>query len=853
LIGHRLHHRLATSLLIAVSVVLIAGYPSLAAAKNGASDVGVRNGHLTFGTVPIGRTKRVPDSIVNHGSSSVTISSIQGLGSEFKLTGITLPLVLAPQQRVEFEVEFLPTAVGSPLVKISFDESNGQPYTSLLASGTAVTIGQLAPNPSPIAFENTTIGSNQTSTVTLTNTGGSDLTITAATMSGAGFAMSNLALPITIHAGKSIPATIKFVPTETGDFTGSVAFETRSAERQERVPLPFHGVGVPRAVAKGSLAATPASLAFGSVQVGSSSSQSATVTNTGQAPVILSQAAASASLTLSGLALPVTLASGQSASFKVVFSPTSSGAAGGSVTLASNASNSSLSIPVTGTALAPTSALAATPASLAFGSVQVGSNSSQSATVTNTGQSAVILSQATASGAGFTISGLALPLTLGSGQSASFKVVFSPTSSGAAGGSVTLTSNASNSSLSIPVTGTAAAPASALAASPASLAFGSVQVGSNSSQSATVTNTGQSAVILSQAAASGAGFAISGLALPLTLASGQSTSFKVVFSPTSSGAAGGSVTLTSNASNSSLSIPVTGTAPAPASSLLAASPASLAFSSTQVGGSTNLYETLTNSGASTITISKASVTGTAFSISGLGLPLTLAANQSVTFTATFAPASGGAASGTLSLLSNASNSTATVTFSGTGAAPGQLAVSPGTLSFGSVVVGSTTSLNGSVTASGSAVNITSVGISNAEFVVSGISLPMTLAAGQSATFAIAFTPQSSGAAAGSLSFASNASSATTVESMTGTGTAPIQHSVDLTWTGSSGAVGYNVYRSNVSAGPYTLISTTVDGTTAYIDNTVSAGQTYYYVTTAVNSNSTDSGYSNVAEAVIPSD
>jgi len=87
--------------------------------------------------------------------------------------------------------------------------------------------------------------------------------------------------------------------------------------------------------------------------------------------------------------------------------------------------------------------------------------------------------------------------------------------------------------------------------------------------------------------------------------------------------------------------------------------------------------------------------------------------------------------------------------------------------------------------------------------------------------------------------------------MTGTGTAAIQHSVDLTWTGSSGAAGYNIYRSTVSAGPYSLINSTVDDTTAYIDNTVSSGQTYYYVATAVDSSSSESGYSNVAEAVIP--
>jgi fibronectin type 3 domain-containing protein len=74
--------------------------------------------------------------------------------------------------------------------------------------------------------------------------------------------------------------------------------------------------------------------------------------------------------------------------------------------------------------------------------------------------------------------------------------------------------------------------------------------------------------------------------------------------------------------------------------------------------------------------------------------------------------------------------------------------------------------------------------------------------------------------------------------------------VDLTWNASNNAVGYNVYRGTVSGGPYSVI-TSLDGTTAYTDNTVASGQTYYYVATAVDSNSNESGYSNQTQAAIP--
>jgi cephalosporin-C deacetylase-like acetyl esterase len=136
-------------------------------------------------------------------------------------------------------------------------------------------------------------------------------------------------------------------------------------------------------------------------------------------------------------------------------------------------------------------------------------------------------------------------------------------------------------------------------------------------------------------------------------------------------------------------------------------------------------------------------------------------------------------------------------------------------------------------------------------VLSGISLPATIPAGQSASFTVTFTPTASGTASASLSFSSNASNSPAVQSLTGTGTAATQHTVDLSWTASADAVGYNLYRGQVSGGPYTMINTALDGTTSYIDSTVVSGQTYYYVATAVNSESQESGYSNQATAVIP--
>ncbi len=486
--------------------------------------------------------------------------------------------------------------------------------------------------------------------------------------------------------------------------------------------------------------------------------------------------------------------------------------------------------------------------SLNFGAVLIGSSKTLPDTITNNTTASVTISSIQGLGSGFKVTGITPPLVLATGQAASFSVQFQPTASGDP--TVTISFDGPNAQpyASLSASGTAVTDG-ILSPNPASLAFGSVQVGNNTSLSETLTNTGGSSLTISAATASGTGFSLSGLSLPLTLAAGQSTSFNVLFAPTTSGAASGSVSITSNGSNPSLSIPLSGTGVTQGT--LTANPTSLAFGSVQVGNSASLSETLKNTGGSSVTITQASSSAAAFSISGLNLPVTLTANQSVTFTATFAPTSAGAASGNLSVASNASNSTLTIALSGTGTAAGTLAVSPTSLSFGNVTVGSSSPLSGSLTASGASVTVSSASLNNGEFALSGITLPTTLAAGKSAPFTVTFTPQTSGASSASLTFSSNASNSPTVQTMTGTGTAPTQHTVDLTWNASSGAVGYNLYRGTVSGGPYTMISTSLDSTTAYTDSTVVSGQTYYYVATAVDGSGDESGYSNQATAVIP--
>jgi Abnormal spindle-like microcephaly-assoc'd, ASPM-SPD-2-Hydin len=282
---------------------------------------------------------------------------------------------------------------------------------------------------------------------------------------------------------------------------------------------------------------------------------------------------------------------------------------------------------------------------------------------------------------------------------------------------------------------------------------------------------------------------------------------------------------------------------------LIANPTSFDFGTVQVGNSASVTGTITNPTNRSVSISQAIITGSGFELVGLNTPLTLESGHSYSFQASFSPKSAGNATGSVSILSSISGAMLTIPLSASGMAAGKLTISPATLSFGSVPVGSSSSLRLVLAAGSSKVTVSSASSTSSEFSVNGLSLPLTLAAGQSISFSVKFAPQASGSAAGKISFNNNGSSFPIVAGLSGNGMTASQHYVSLSWRGSSAPAGYNVYRSTKSGGPYAKLNSVF--TNSFIDTTVQAGLSYYYVTTAVNTNGTESVYSNQVQAVIP--
>ncbi|MBZ5539483.1 MAG: choice-of-anchor D domain-containing protein [Acidobacteriia bacterium] len=308
-------------------------------------------------------------------------------------------------------------------------------------------------------------------------------------------------------------------------------------------------------------------------------------------------------------------------------------------------------------------------------------------------------------------------------------------------------------------------------ASPATVNFGNVTVGTKSSLPVTLSNTGGSDLTISVLTLSGASFSVSGIAAPKTISAGQSATMNVTYAPSSAGSNSGSIVITSNDSKSPATIALSGTATTASVGQLTLSPASLNFGNVNVGGSSTLTSTLTNSGQAAANISQVNVTGTGFTVSGLTVPATLNPGNSVTLQVKYAPGSAGAASGSVSIISDAQGSPTTLALSGTGLQPG-LSLLPASISFGNVVVGMINSQTVKITNSGNAsLTISQATLTGSGFSTSGLTTPLTLAAGQASTFTVLFAPAAAGSVSGSLALTSNAPNSPASIPLSGSGVA----------------------------------------------------------------------------------
>jgi hypothetical protein len=501
------------------------------------------------------KTGPLVETLTNNQTVALNISGISINGSDFTQTN-TCQSAIAPGGTCTIDIYFTPSATGTRTGTLNITDDAANSPQSVALGGIGAT-SAISVTPSSLTFGSQVLNTASAGQkITVNNTGFANLTVNSVAASG-GYSQTNTCTGVTLTAGQTCTITASFDPVVTGALTGAITINDTSSGSPQIVTMT--GTGLVDVTVS-------ANISFPETAVGTSSKpETMTLTNN-------QSQALSFTFTTSGDYSAVgsgtspcngTLAAKAKCSFAVTFTPGYAGQIKGALTITHNAPGSPASGGLSGTGQGgPTVPLTFTPSNLNFGNVVVGGSSSKVVTIKNVTTATVTLSSTTGSGyflvnpSGTSPCGGALL----AGKTCTVTVTYKPLVVGSNLGGVTVVDdyaapgtqvqNASGSGI-LPVT-----------VSPATISFGTVTVGTTSAvQVVTVTNYLTSPVPISSVVTSGDFIYTSGGGVPCgaSIPANSICTLGVEFSPTTTGAIGGDLTLTDTSASSPQVVGLSGT------------------------------------------------------------------------------------------------------------------------------------------------------------------------------------------------------------------------------------------------------------------------------------------------------
>jgi hypothetical protein len=708
---------------------------------------------LSFASAVVGTTTAAQNvTVSNTGGVAATLDAPTVIG-EFPITANTCGASLAPGTGCTVAVAFSPAKAGVRNGRLSIAGSVGTQTAGLTGTGLAPATDGLSPL--ALSFGQQIYGTTSAAqTVTLTNKGDAALTpIAAAIESGTFDVVNNCGGTLAGHS--SCTMLVTFSPLVAGPMAGVLTVS--DALQTQSVALSGAGIGPPLLLVK------PVALGFAATAVGqTSSAQTVTVSNGGGGTLTLGKMiSVTGDFTETDNCGGAALATGANCTVQVVFSPTATGTRTGTLAVTGSAgagtTTQSVTVALSGAGASP-AAIVLTPTSVDFGSLTVGATSPvQNITISNTGGVPATLG-ATAVTGDFAITANTCGATLAAETGCTVAIAFTPTVSGTRAGVFSIAASAGTQSLNqtAALTGVGTSVATD-ALSPLALSFSPQQYGTSSAaQTLTLTNTGDQALTLISATLS-AGVANDNFAVAnncgMSLAGHSSCTLAVVFTPIAGGTLTGTLTVSDALRTQTVSLNGVSVAPP----LAGLSPTAVSFAATAVGQMSAAQTlTVTNTGGGNLVLSSASATS-GFAETENCTTVALTAGASCSVQIVFSPTATGPQTGTLTLKGNMPDGLAMVSLSGVGAAPAAIVLTPVSLNFGTVTVGSSAdpALNIAVSNTGGVPATLGAAMVTGDFSMTANTCGTTLAASTGCTVAIGFTPTTAGTRTGVFSIAAS--------------------------------------------------------------------------------------------------
>jgi hypothetical protein len=597
--------------------------------------------------------------------------------------------------------------IGQPGESIRFGTSLGTTTYEFDTPITATTPANIAVSPTSKAYADTkTNASSSAQTFTVTNTGGSSLTVGTLSLSGANanqFSKSsdNCSGQV-VAGGGSCTVQVTFSPTSTGAKSGTLNIPS-DAPNNTNLTATLTGTDT-----EANISVDLSTKNYGALNVGSTSAQTFTITNSGTASLVIGTVAISGTNaaefvkgtdTCNGQ----TVAASATCTIQVTFTPASAGSKSATLSIPSDdPDTASLSVTLSGTVASQNLSIA--PTSNAFSSVNVGSSSSaQTFTVTNTGNISLSIGTIAISGTNaseFTKqSDNCDSATVTPGGTCTLQVTFSPTSQGSKSATLSIPSNDPDGTTNVALTGTGLA--NEVNVSPTSLAFGNVVIGQTRNLDITVTNQGNADLTISSVDLAGSGFSlIQTIANNTVISGGGNATITARLTSSAETSYTGAVTINSNDTDEpTVTVTLSGAGvTTPTAHITIAPSGTISFGNNDIdetSDNTTNTITVTSDGSLDLTIGTVALsdttnyTKTADTCSGATVPYS--GSGTCQITVKFNPTTVGTKAATVTIPSNNGNIDATVDQSSTKNLTGVgiqygLTVTPSTLNFGTVLL-----------------------------------------------------------------------------------------------------------------------------------------------------------------------
>jgi len=513
---------------------------------------------VAFDPTPVGKTSSsLQVTATNSNSFPVAISS-ETVSGPFALASNSCGTTsLAANAACQLTVEFQPTAAGAASGALTFVDAAGTQTVSLTGTGQAPATDTLST--SSLTFPATILHQlSAPQMVAINNSGDLSLTQIATTVSGA-FQIASNTCGTQLPGQSSCAVSVVFIPTATGSQSGVLTIV--DSIRTQTVPL--SGVGLLPPV----ITPSPASLSFAAQPVNTTSAaQTVTVTNTGGAPManvgfqIIGGSAASfaTAATTCGASQGSALDAGSSCTVQVTFTPKAS--CGNSATLVISSSTlgvTAAQVPLIGDGTS-TMGLLASPCRLSFPATVLGQSSAVLSVTISNADSHQNADLSVSVNAPFALAESTCGASLDAAASCSASLIFSPITSGAVTGVLSIISPSATTPASVALSGTGALPPS-IQATPAVINFAATGVGNTSAAATvTITNTGTLGSVTGLSLSASAGFQLVANTCAESLGPQASCTVGAAFAPSAAGPQTGAITIASDVSKTATQVVLSG-------------------------------------------------------------------------------------------------------------------------------------------------------------------------------------------------------------------------------------------------------------------------------------------------------